>query len=234
VTIHPSDPLRDLHSPQFEPRAANSSDARALALRVLLLAASILALLLLIRLDVPIMRRLSAYPAMASAPPLDLLRILGEYRVPTIACILAFGLDRRGLRIGAATLIASLLALLAVQIVKDLIDRERPFRIDFAANPPWNIGWHGFWWDATRRASFEAFPSGHSAAAFAVWLTLATFYPRAAPLLAALAVGAACSRFLQWQHWPSDCLAGALIGIGCARIGLRASARLLESRQRSP
>src|SRR5690606_132206 len=67
----------------------------------------------------------------------------------------------------------------------------------------------------------EAFPSGHSGAAFAFAAVLAWFYPHLRWLFWALAFGCAVSRYLDTVHWPSDCMAGAMLGFLAGWIALR-------------
>jgi undecaprenyl-diphosphatase len=59
-----------------------------------------------------------------------------------------------------------------------------------------------------------SFPSGHTITAFAGAVSLMHFYPEAAPLLLLVAASIAASRVLLGMHYPSDVLAGALIGTG--------------------
>lgn len=72
-----------------------------------------------------------------------------------------------------------------------------------------------------------AFPSGHSAAAFAFAGVLSLKYRHsvitAALLLAAGAVGV--SRVMVGVHWPADVLAGAAVGWLCAVAGVLLAAR---------
>jgi len=85
---------------------------------------------------------------------------------------------------------------------------------------PWNV-----------HSATQSFPSGHSAAAFVLAVTLAAFYPRLAWLLWTLAVCCALSRFFDAMHWLSDCWAGSLIGYASAWLALKAHDAL---RRRSP
>jgi len=63
----------------------------------------------------------------------------------------------------------------------------------------------------------HSFPSGHTAASFAAATALAMAYPSARALLFATATAVGVSRVHLGHHFPSDVLAGALLGTG---IGL--------------
>ena len=67
-----------------------------------------------------------------------------------------------------------------------------------------------------------SFPSGHTAAAFSLATSLSITYPKwyiiAPSVLWACGVG--LSRINQGVHYPSDVLAGAAIGVGCAFVNV--------------
>ena len=68
-------------------------------------------------------------------------------------------------------------------------------------------------------AAFDAFPSGHTAAAFAMATIFAkeySEYKAVPPILYTLAGLVAVSRLVQHDHWASDLLPGAAIGYLCA------------------
>ncbi len=68
------------------------------------------------------------------------------------------------------------------------------------------------------RTTDASFPSGHTAASFAAATATATFYPRVAPLVFALATGVGISRVHLGHHFPSDVVVGGLIGMGCGTV----------------
>jgi membrane-associated phospholipid phosphatase len=177
---------------------------------------------LLVRLDLAIMHRLEEYPRLRAHGVFDLLRQLAEFWPQTLlgAAVLLF--DRRGVLIACHLALASYIGFNAAQLGKCLVVRERPYRITDLASRPWHAGWHGVSLEVRRRSGLSAFPSGHSTAAFTAATVLAWFYPRLRAPVFALAAGAACSRFVENWHWPSDCLAGALIGYGSGWLSLRA------------
>jgi len=67
-----------------------------------------------------------------------------------------------------------------------------------------------------------SFPSGHTAAAFSLATSLSITYPKwyvIAPS-AVWACGVGFARINQGVHYPSDVLAGAAIGVGCAFVNV--------------
>ena len=65
-----------------------------------------------------------------------------------------------------------------------------------------------------------SFPSGHTMHAVAFGLMLSHFYPAAAPFLAAFAAIVALSRVVLGLHYPSDVVAGAVVGWAGASLAL--------------
>lgn len=58
----------------------------------------------------------------------------------------------------------------------------------------------------------KSFPSGHSQTAFGTAVYLALLYPRAAPVLLALALLVGISRIALGVHFPGDVVVGACVG----------------------
>jgi undecaprenyl-diphosphatase len=77
------------------------------------------------------------------------------------------------------------------------------------------------WANLVTRDRFS-FPSGHSTTAFAVALSLGSFYPEIMPVLLILAANVAISRVVVGMHFLSDVLvgsgAGALLGFAAFRL----------------
>ena len=129
-------------------------------------------------------------------------------------------LIRRQRRYGLSAACALVLDLAACNLIlKPLIGRIRPFalRPDLAllVPPPGDA----------------SFPSGHTAAAFAVIFALKT---AGSPLwVPALILGTitAFSRLYLYVHWPSDVLGGALLGTAVGWAGAKLAEALLQKRK---
>jgi membrane-associated phospholipid phosphatase len=93
-------------------------------------------------------------------------------------------------------------------IVKRMIGRARPLvggSLDPSLFSP-------FIW----RVEYAGMPSGHATTAFAVLVAFGTLWPRARTVLLIYALLIAVSRVVVTAHYPTDVLAGALVGIGGA------------------
>jgi undecaprenyl-diphosphatase len=104
---------------------------------------------------------------------------------------------------GLDTLVAHGIIALLVQTLKHLIGRPRP-RLShlhmLPAGPSFESGW-------------DSFPSGHSAAAFAIAAVIAARCPRTGWIALIGAGLVAISRVITGSHFPSDILAGVLLGL---------------------
>lgn len=113
-----------------------------------------------------------------------------------------------------------------VQLIKHFTGREDP-----SASYIYSKKAGGQWWGPFAQydqdlpvyksvSSFDAFPSGHTAAAFSIATVFATQYSdsKVVPVFcysAATLVG--ISRLTEHQHWASDIFAGGLIGYVCGK-----------------
>jgi len=147
-------------------------------------------------------------------PPLvDLMRVLTwlGYGAVDVGVLLTLalwgwwrgdrGLTMRGLAAAATVAGAGLLD----QVLKNVACRARPTALGagaFFANFPCF---------PTPYAT-ASFPSGHATTAFATAVVLALWYPRGKGVFLGLAVLVGLSRVMLGAHFPSDVLAGALLG----------------------
>ncbi len=116
-------------------------------------------------------------------------------------------LRTRGL-VGAATVAA---AGLMDQLLKNTVCRARPSAPDagaFFSNFPC----------VPAKYAYASFPSGHATTAFATAVLLTLWYPRWAGVWLGLAALVGLSRVLLGSHFPSDVLAGALLGSAVALV----------------
>jgi len=98
---------------------------------------------------------------------------------------------------------------LFVNIVKRVIGRARPFveGSDTWAFTP--FGW---------QAAYASLPSGHATTAFAALVAIGALFPQARAPMWIYAVLIALSRVIVSAHYPSDVLAGAVVGAAGALI----------------
>ena len=129
---------------------------------------------------------------------------------------------RRGRRAAiASTAAAALSTYIAQRLLKPIFRRNRPWFTREAAQV---VG---------GKTPDHSFPSGHTAASFAAATALALAYPSARPLLYATATAVGLSRVHLGHHFPSDVLAGALLGTGIGLLsGLAVGVRGQPGRSR--
>lgn len=144
-------------------------------------------------------------------PVVSIYTKLGDAGILWIALSLAMLLYKPTRRAGTLALGAMILGLLVTNItIKPLVERPRPW-----------LGWPIL--PLVTEKDPNSFPSGHTCAAFAAGLSWARALPWrwgriAAPVLAALM---GLSRLYVGVHYPTDVLAGAVIGTLCAWVAWR-------------
>jgi len=103
------------------------------------------------------------------------------------------------------------LGLLVYKVLKRAFVRERPFithaAIDLAMPP----------------LDRYSFPSGHTLHAVSFALQASVHFPQLAPVLVPLALTIAASRVVLGLHYPTDVLAGAVLGASLGGLGLSLS-----------
>jgi len=204
-------------------------------------AVAVVGFFVLYRFDLSLMalryRWLGHEPRLLFVYFVEAFRQFGQVVSVVVVLVIVATYAQRWKRIVCAVLIAELLAGAVYYPGKFLIVRYRPE----AAVQQWTDGeleraekallrhdpadtWIGIQpgnWDR----GLQSFPSGHAAGAFVLAGVLVRFYPELAVLLWTLAGGCAASRFFDAVHWPSDCWAGAVVGLLAARIALALCAR---------
>jgi undecaprenyl-diphosphatase len=144
---------------------------------------------------------------------------IGSWGAVWLAIALVLAAVRRRpfvfLVVGAADLVADLVA----SLLKAVIPRQRPPHV-YPHPAPLVSDPHS-----------HSLPSGHAATSFACATVLAWLFPRGAVGFYLLAAAVAFSRVYVGVHWPTDVIAGALLGVAIALL-LRAAVRSRSSRAR--
>jgi lipid A 4'-phosphatase len=99
---------------------------------------------------------------------------------------------------------------LLVDLIKIVVGRTRP-KLLFATGA-YDFTWFGW------QPDHWSFPSGHAATAAALMTALWCLWPRALWVYVAAAVLVAASRVVTGQHYLSDVIAGAVIGVVVTRV----------------
>jgi undecaprenyl-diphosphatase len=126
---------------------------------------------------------------------------IGSYGFIWLAMALVLALTRRRPAIFLTVLVAYLGADLLADVGKAIVPRHRPFETQLGP-----------------KSSTHSFPSGHAATSFACATVLSYYAPRYRVLFFALASLIALSRIYNGMHYPSDVLAGALLGVVIALL----------------
>jgi undecaprenyl-diphosphatase len=103
---------------------------------------------------------------------------------------------------------AFVLSSVITQVTKNIVKRERPFdKYSFIVKRSSGGGY--------------SFPSGHTSAAFTTATSLSLLFPKWYVVVPAYlwAGSVGYARMYQGVHYPSDVLAGALVGAGSAWLG---------------
>ncbi len=109
---------------------------------------------------------------------------------------------------GLYSLLGHGIAALITQIIKHTLSRPRPRLMD---STEWEIR-------PTLESGLDSFPSGHTSGSFSMAMVLAYYFPKWRVLWFGLASFNAMCRVIKGSHFPTDVLAGLLIGIGCGLV----------------
>ena len=123
-----------------------------------------------------------------------------------VPLLLLFAKKRRWIAIAVVALSIVSADLVSVRIVKPLVGRVRPCRALENVEAPLGCG------------PGQSFPSAHATNAFALATSAALLLPSTSYWLVPVAAGVAWSRVSLGVHYPSDILAGALLGALLALI----------------
>ena len=116
-------------------------------------------------------------------------------------------LSQRICMVGKSLFIGLLSSGIMVQVMKHLIGRARP---RLTADPVF-IG-------PSFRSGYDSFPSGHTALVFCLAYILSRNFPKYRVLFYMFASVVALDRVEGFAHFPSDIMAGAMIGLIVAKI----------------
>lgn len=137
--------------------------------------------------------------------------LLGNLAFIWLVISIYLSISEKNKDIFIATAISLVLVLIIVDIIlKETIDRERPFEII--------KGIELF----IKKPSTASFPSGHTASSFAAALVISKFKKKITAYLFVLALLISLSRLYLFLHYPSDVLVGMILGLvfGCISLYL--------------
>jgi len=145
------------------------------------------------------------------SPLLDKIMILataaGDNGLIWILLSLLFLINKKTRNIGITALIALIVStILGEGLVKNIIQRPRPH-----AEFPWI---HLL----IDKYTSYSFPSGHTSSSFAVAYVLSKYLNKFSLVIWVIAILIAFSRLYLFMHYPSDIVAGVVLGLLCGRV----------------
>jgi undecaprenyl-diphosphatase len=136
---------------------------------------------------------------------MKLMTRIGDGQVWALVILILFFVN---IYAGFALLFGSIIQIVLQQIIKNLFSRQRPYvsheEISIVINPPDRF----------------SFPSGHTAGAFVLVFFFWYFYPFLFVPMLVLATLIAFSRMYLGLHYPTDVMAGVILGYISARLGI--------------
>ena len=150
---------------------------------------------------------------------MPLITLAGTQIFWIIICIglYVFG-GQKGKQTAFICIIALFIAYFASEILKFILARPRPYEVLSGARHITDVTGYSL-------------PSGHATAAFAAFTVIGIKYGYLYIFLG-LAVVVAISRIYMGVHYPSDVLAGALLGIFCSLIVLKYEGKLIRTKNK--
>ncbi len=151
----------------------------------------------------------------------------GLYSLPSLGLLYGYGAiwhNDKAKETSLKGLEAFLLTGVVIQIIKEMTQRHRPYA-DYPSSKPYS--WNGPY----NLVPDASFPSGHSAAAFAVATVISYSYKNLiwVPIICySLATLTAMARVVENNHWASDAFVGSAIGFAVGRLVYHGSYRRLE------
>jgi undecaprenyl-diphosphatase len=139
-----------------------------------------------------------------------LLIILAALASPALNRVSNLVITSLAVRVGFVFFAVALPSLFST-VIKRLIGRARPLRV-----PGHDVFFAPFSW----RVEYASLPSGHATTAFAAAVTLGALFPRARAALWTYAAIIGISRVVLVAHYPSDVIAGAVVG-ACGALLVR-------------
>ena len=138
--------------------------------------------------------------------------MLGEAGILFIAIAIGLLITRKYRKVGFAMMVALVIMVVGNNLIlKNIFARPRPFDLDPDTYAWWFKSY--IYPDIVSRPDSFSFPSGHSSSAFAVAF-VAMFYNRKWGFInLVLAILMAFSRVYVEVHYPSDVIAGVVVGL---------------------
>jgi undecaprenyl-diphosphatase len=151
----------------------------------------------------------------------EALSEIGSYGIVWLAIAAVYAVWRRRPTVLLATALAVLLGELSSGLLKEALERDRPFVAEPLPDP------------IVRQPDTYSLPSGHATISFACATVLALAIPRLAVPFAVLAAAVAWSRVIVGVHYPFDVLAGAVLGLAVGLVAVTALRMLPRVPRRS-
>ena len=145
------------------------------------------------------------------------VEMMGQGNTLTLVILVCYGIgkffNKRLCEVAKYSLVGFITSGLFVQILKHLIGRGRP-RLTGHLDQLDSLIFIG----PTLQTKYSALPSGHAAAAFCIAYIFSKFFPKYKMIFYLLAVLVGLHRMEELAHFPSDILAGALIGLVVGKL----------------